>query len=44
MERAGPDEIRRAAKAVFLGVALGFLLLIVGRGRSWSEPGRRPRP
>jgi hypothetical protein len=38
VERPAPDEIRRAAKAVFLGVALGFLLLIAGRGRSRSAP------
>ncbi|MEX2406398.1 MAG: hypothetical protein WD834_03590 [Actinomycetota bacterium] len=34
MERPAPDEIRRAAKAVLLGIALGFVLLIVDRGRT----------
>ncbi|MEX2202497.1 MAG: hypothetical protein WD965_00240 [Actinomycetota bacterium] len=43
MDRPGPDEIRRAAKAAFLGIGLGFLLLIVERTRSSSEPGR-PKP
>jgi hypothetical protein len=40
VDRPAPDEIRRAGKAVFLGVALGFLLLIAGRGRT----GVRTRP
>jgi hypothetical protein len=33
VERPSPDEIRRAGKALLLGVALGFLLLIVERTR-----------
>jgi hypothetical protein len=36
VERPTSDEIRRAVRAVFLGVALGFLLLIAGRGPSPS--------
>jgi hypothetical protein len=38
VERPGPDEIRRAATAVFLGVVLGFVLLILGRTRPPAEP------
>jgi hypothetical protein len=33
VDRPTPDEIRRAGKALILGVALGFLLLIVERAR-----------
>jgi hypothetical protein len=31
VDRPGPDEIRRAIKALSLGIALGFLLMIVDR-------------
>jgi hypothetical protein len=34
VDRPSSDEIRRAGKALLLGVALGFLLLIVDRRRS----------
>jgi hypothetical protein len=33
VERPSPAEIRRAATALFLGIALGFVLLIVDRTR-----------
>jgi hypothetical protein len=33
VDRPSPDEIRRAAKATVLGVALGVLLLFVERTR-----------
>jgi hypothetical protein len=33
MDRPDPDEIRRAGKAILLGIALGLLLLLVGRRR-----------
>jgi hypothetical protein len=34
VDRPGPDEIRRAVKATLMGIALGLLLLFVGRRRS----------
>jgi hypothetical protein len=33
VDRPSPQEIRRAGKALVLGIALGFLLLIVERTR-----------
>ncbi|MEX0743216.1 MAG: hypothetical protein WD248_02550 [Actinomycetota bacterium] len=44
MDRPSPDEVRRAGKALFLGIALGFVLLFVDRTRSSSAPDRRPEP
>jgi hypothetical protein len=34
VDRPGPDEIRRAGKALLLGVALGLLLLLGERRRT----------
>jgi hypothetical protein len=44
MQRPSPEEIRRAGKALALGLALGVLLLLLGRrGRERDgRPAREP--
>jgi hypothetical protein len=37
VQRPAPDEVRRVAKAVLLGLALGVVLLAVARPREGSD-------